>query len=91
MRGSFRTIVIELPESRQVWKASDVGMPLTNALEALTGIPFSWYPTAGALLLLPKEKSKGHGPGGEVVEKLTAIVEGRYVIPEHASYPRHKP
>ena len=81
MRGSFRTIVIELPDSQQVWSSGDVGTPLVATLEKLTGKQFGWYPTAGAMLIVPKD---GHGESYGVVDKLNAIRDGCYVTPEHA-------
>lgn len=80
MRGTYRTIVIELPKPHQVWSASEVWIPLINALEKLTGVRFKGHVTSGALLLVPTE-SEEQWPG--VATKLIAIVEGRYAIPEH--------
>ena len=89
MRGSFRTVVIELPEEKrgQVWKAGMLGGPLVKLLQELSGEEFKWHVTAGAMLVVPR----GQNTEAEIVHKLRAITEGNYIIPEHAEHKVVKP
>lgn len=83
MRGSFRAVVIELPveERGWVWKASEIGKPIIDALHSvISKVEFECHVTAGAMLVVPK----GAYTQDEVVVKLNSIRDGNYVTPEHS-------